>query len=120
MLWGHDRAKRHRLEVEGLTNVRVFRVHMEELLLVGAEHDAVLTVPGERSEGDAGVVAFDHRHIHGVKLFDFIAPGVNEVCTATVAVSLIALAVHTFDELEGGQNGVKLDLLLGEDAEFVL
>ena len=120
VLGSHDGAKRLGLEIEGVSDMGVLRGDVEKFVLVRAEKDTVLTVPSQGGEVDAGVVAFNNGHIHGVELFDLEAPGVNEVLTAIIALLLVDLAIVLVDELEGGQDGVELDLLSRKDAEFVL
>ena len=92
---------------------------MEELFLVGTEKDAIVAVPLEGCETDAGVLSFDDGHIHGIKFLYVIAPGINKIRTAIIAVRII-IAVTTFEELESWNDLVELNLLLGDDAELVL
>lgn len=92
---------------------------MEELLLVRREEDAALAVPGQLRKADASVGALNYGDVASIELLDIVAPGIDKVLTA-LAVGLVDGAIGTVQKLEGWQNRVELDLLLGEDAEFVL
>ena len=77
-------------------------------------------VPGQRSELNAGIIALDHRDIHGVKFLDFKSPGVDEVILTSIALTLVEAFVLLVTVLEGRQDGVELDFVLREDGKLIL
>ena len=77
-------------------------------------------VPGQRSKLNAGIIALDHRDIHGVEFLDFKSPGVDEVILTSIALTLVEAFVLLVTVLEGRQDGVELDFVLREDGKLVL
>ena len=76
---------------------------MEQLVLVRAEKDAVLTVPSDASEDDTSVAALCDGYIYSVKLLNVEAPGVDEVLTAPITLTFINGGTFLpIEELEGG------------------
>lgn len=74
---------------------------MEEFVLVGAEKDAVLTVPGEGREGNLGVATFHHGDIARVELFFVESPAVQEIVLAALTLVVMMATFTVPDELEG-------------------
>lgn len=120
MAWSHHNAERLRLQVELFADVRILRSNMENFLLVSAEEDVVLTVPSQRRELDAGVIAFNYRNVNGIELLNLKAPGINEIILAIVAFTFVKHTVLVVSVLEGRQNRVELDFVLGQDGELAL
>lgn len=77
-------------------------------------------VPVQRCELNSSVVALNHGHVHSVKLLDLEAPGIDEVVLAAVALALIVSLIVSITVLEGGQDGVELDLVLRKNGELIL